>query len=80
MIRTTLNAEMLVAVGPMGRDVAAFSNPLDALEFVEVLKPATRDRMHFRRPDGATRSYRLATVDPGAFSDWATAWAGAGEA
>lgn len=77
-MRTTLNAEMLVAVGPMGRDLAAFTNPLDALEFFEIMKP--RLRGHYRRPDGETMSYAKASADVGAFDAWATGWAGNEEA
>jgi hypothetical protein len=80
-MRTTLNAEMLVIVGPMGRDVAAFTDPLDAFEYVEVLKAATRDRMSFRRPDGATLTFRGSKrIEGQGFLDWATTWQGAEEA
>jgi predicted nucleotidyltransferase len=75
MIKTKLNAEMLVVVGPMGRDLAAFDDPEECRLW---LGARSRDlsRWRVRRPDGQTRGIET-FVTAGELESWATAWEGA---
>lgn len=77
-VKTQLRAEMLVLVGAMGRDIAAFTDPAAALRYaisIDRLNHGTH--ITYRRPDGDTK--RLCdfgdTRNEPEFTAWATAGA-----
>jgi hypothetical protein len=77
MAMTILNTEMLVVVGPVGRDIAAFTDPLRCLQFaIELDRINHATRFSYRRPDGDTK--RLCdfgdTRNQAEFIAWASDW------
>lgn len=56
MTKTTLNTEMLVVTGPMGRDIAAFADPDAAIRYAIASDRVNHGtRITYRRPDGDTK-------------------------
>lgn len=72
-MKTKLNAEMLVVVSPMGRDVAAFTHPEQAWHWVNSF--TTGRECHYRRPDGETLGHPDVS-GPKTLQAWAIAWEG----